>query len=250
VILRSALAALLLVELFVWAGAAAAQTAGPSTADPRAGPSPGTSRADKLRSGQLRGGWYPWDPYQYLDYSWGAPFLTGFDVEIQRAIERLMGVEIALPQRPWEEHLAALADGTADIAAGATWSEARSRHAWFSKPYRTETDVLILPRGASGRFPFRTVDDMLATFTRQKFRLGVIAGFVYADPRINAPTRPTGARSSPSRPTARTWTTCSPTSSTASCPIASPPRRRRGGASRASGSRNIRCRSPPTSVSC
>jgi polar amino acid transport system substrate-binding protein len=88
--------------------------------------------------------------------------------------------------RTWEEHLAALAAGTADIAAGATRSEARGRYAYFSTPYRTETDVLILPRGASGRYPFHTIEQMLDTFTQQKFRLGVVAGFVYADDRVNA----------------------------------------------------------------
>src|SRR5262245_37817385 len=56
----------------------------------------------------------------------------------------------------------------------------------FLKPYRTETDVLILPRGISGRYPFHTVEQMLETFARQKFRLGVVAGFVYADDRVNA----------------------------------------------------------------
>jgi polar amino acid transport system substrate-binding protein len=137
-------------------------------------------------SSQLRGGWYPWDPYQYRDYKRGVPILTGFDVEIERALARVMGVEILLPEIAWEEHLAALAAGTADIAAGATASAARSRYAHFSTPYRTETDVLILPRGASGRYPFRTIEQMLDTFTWQKFRLGVVAGFVYADDRVNA----------------------------------------------------------------
>jgi polar amino acid transport system substrate-binding protein len=135
---------------------------------------------------RLRGGWYPWDPYQYLDYQHGVPTLTGFDVEIERALARIMGVEIELPQRAWEEHLAALADGTADIAAGATADKTRERFAYFSKPYRTETDVLILPRGKSSRYPFGTVEQMLDTFAKQKFRLGIVAGFVYADPRVNA----------------------------------------------------------------
>jgi polar amino acid transport system substrate-binding protein len=112
--------------------------------------------------------------------------LTGFDVEIERALARIMGVEIDLPQRAWEDHLAALADGTADIAAGATADETRERFAYFSKPYRTETDVLILPRGKSGRYPFQTIEQMLDTFAKQKFRLGIVAGFVYADPRVNA----------------------------------------------------------------
>jgi polar amino acid transport system substrate-binding protein len=125
-------------------------------------------------------------PYQYQDYKRGVPVLTGFDIEIERALARIMNVEIALPQIAWENHLAALAAGDADIAAGATESEARSRYAYFSKPYRTETDVLILPRGTSGRYPFRTIEEMLDTFAKRKFRLGIVAGFVYADQRVNA----------------------------------------------------------------
>ena len=41
------------------------------------------------RSDHLRGGWYPWDPYQYRDYKHGVPVLTGFDVEIERASRAL-----------------------------------------------------------------------------------------------------------------------------------------------------------------
>jgi polar amino acid transport system substrate-binding protein len=156
---------------------AAAQTAVPAKPD---------FRARITGSGQFRGGWYPWDPYQYRDYRRGVPILTGFDVEIERALARVMSVEILLPEIAWEDHLAALAAGTADIAAGATANESRSRFAYFSEPYRTETNVLILPRGASGRYPFRTVDAMLDTFAKQKFRLGIVAGFVYADERVNA----------------------------------------------------------------
>jgi polar amino acid transport system substrate-binding protein len=156
---------------------AAAQTSAPPNPDLPA------RRSD---TGHLRGGWYPWDPYQYRDYRRGVPILTGFDVEIERALARILSVEIVLPEIAWEDHLAALAAGTADIAAGATASDARSVYAYFSKPYRTETDVLILSRGASGRYPFRTVEQMLETFAKQKFRLGVVAGFVYADSRVNA----------------------------------------------------------------
>lgn len=161
-----------LCALLVLAAGAAAQTVAPAKPDAAAA--------------NLRGGWYPWDPYQYLDYSHGIALLTGFDVEIQRAIARIMGVEIDLPLREWEPHLEAIAAGTADIAAGATKSEERARYAYFSKPYRTETNVLVVPRNASARLPVQTIDAMLAAFADQKFRLGVIAGYVYADPRINA----------------------------------------------------------------
>jgi polar amino acid transport system substrate-binding protein len=165
--------------ILVWlasAGNGAAQAPVPANPD---------APARSAHADQLRGGWYPWDPYQYRDYRRGVPILTGFDVEIERALACILGVEILLPETAWNEHLAALADGTADIAAGATENEARAAYAYFSRPYRSETDVLVLPRGASGRYPFRTVDGMLATFAKQKFRLGVVAGFVYADDRIN-----------------------------------------------------------------
>ncbi|MFO1086009.1 MAG: transporter substrate-binding domain-containing protein [Reyranellaceae bacterium] len=158
--------------MIAFASGASAQTVAPAK--------PGTT------AGNLRGGWYPWDPYQYLDYSHSVALLTGFDVEIQRAIARIMGVEIDLPLREWEPHLEAIAAGRADIAAGATKSEARARYAYFSKPYRTETNVLIVPRNASAKLPVQTIDAMLAAFADQKFRLGVVAGYVYADPRINA----------------------------------------------------------------
>ena len=49
---------------------------------------------------ELRGGWYPWDPYQYADYRRGEPVLTGFDVEIERALAHLLGIDITLPQIP------------------------------------------------------------------------------------------------------------------------------------------------------
>ena len=153
----------------VSAGAAAAQNPAPPNPDLPA-------RASD--PAHLRGGWYPWDPYQYRDYRRDVPILTGFDVEIERALGRIMSVEILLPEIAWENQLAALSAGTA--------SEPRSRYAYFSKPYRTETDVLILPRGASGRYPFHTIEQMLDTFAKQKFRLGVVAGFVYADDRVNA----------------------------------------------------------------
>jgi len=165
--------------LLAWVAAAQAQTKSETKPDTKSESKPAAA------GNHLRGGWYPWDPYQYRDYKRGVPVLTGFDVEIQRALARVMGVEIDLPEIAWKDHLAALIAGTADIAAGATASEARGLYAYFSQPYRTETDVLILPRSASGRYPFRTIEGMLDTFAKEKFRLGVVAGFVYADSRVN-----------------------------------------------------------------
>jgi ABC-type amino acid transport substrate-binding protein len=150
--------------LLAGVAAAQAQTKSETKPDTKSETKPASA------SNHLRGGWYPWDPYQYRDYKRGVPVLTGFDVEIQRALARIMGVEIDLPEIAWKDHLAALIAGTADIAAGATASEARGLYAYFSQPYRTETDVLILPRGASRRYAFHTVEGMLDTFAQEKHR--------------------------------------------------------------------------------
>jgi polar amino acid transport system substrate-binding protein len=146
----------------------------------------GQSGAANAEAKHLRGGWYPWDPYQYREYRRGMSVLTGFDVEIERAIARVLGVELVFNDMTWRDHQAALATGSADIAAGATYSPERERYAYFSKPYRQETDVLVLRKGASARYQFTNVDQMLGEFVSRKFRLGVIPGFTYADPKINA----------------------------------------------------------------
>src|SRR5258708_23062476 len=82
----------------------------------------------------LLGGWYPWDPYQYRQNVHGVDVLTGFDVEIERAVARVMGVDLLLPETAWDIHLAGLANGTRDIAAGATYRPESEPYAYFSQP--------------------------------------------------------------------------------------------------------------------
>src|SRR5262249_61314166 len=99
---RLVLLLLLVLVGFALTGNAAAQSPISKPDDPARSHDPG----------RLRGGWYPWDPYQYRDYRRGVPILTGFDVEVERALARIMRVELVLPEIAWENHLAALAAGT------------------------------------------------------------------------------------------------------------------------------------------
>ncbi|MGE0256776.1 MAG: transporter substrate-binding domain-containing protein [Alphaproteobacteria bacterium] len=133
----------------------------------------------------LRSGWYLWDPYQYLESRNNHQTLTGLDIELVRAIAARVGVEVAYERVAWRQHLADLAAGTRHMAAGATWSPERAEYAWFSIPYRSETNVLYVPAGKLGLYGFHDVEGMLAHFKAIGFRLGVVDGFVYADPRIN-----------------------------------------------------------------
>lgn len=134
----------------------------------------------------LAGGWYLWDPYQFVRMQDGEQVLTGLDVELTRTIARSAGYEVDITYRPWKKHITHLRDGQVDIASGATWSRQRAEFAYFSRPYRQEINVLYLPRGQAVRHHFTTVEGMLRDFQKSGFRLGVIAGFTYADPALNA----------------------------------------------------------------
>ena len=62
---------------------------------------------------ELRGGWYPWAPYQYKDTSDDAQKLTGLDVELFREIfERQLRLSLDLPQLNWDEHQKLLQEGS------------------------------------------------------------------------------------------------------------------------------------------
>ena len=215
-----------MVTAFAWqllASVAAAQNAVPAK------PDVGERRAD---SGQLRGGWYPWDPYQYRDYRRGVPILTGFDVEIERALARIMGVESCCRKSRGKTISRRSLQGRR-TSPPARRQQGAHRFAYFSKPYRRETNVLILPRGASGRYPFARSSD--ARYLRQtevspRGRCGV---------RLRRRSRQRLHRRCGNRdqivrcPTMRR--TCEifwPASSTASSPIASPQPPPPGGAGR------------------
>jgi polar amino acid transport system substrate-binding protein len=134
----------------------------------------------------LRGGWFLWNPYQFLESREGNRKLTGMDVDFTRALAHATGFEVDYSYRPWHQHIAQLRNGAADIASGATWAPERAAFMHYSKPYRQETNVLYLPRGVASRHRFSDTGGMLQMFRSSGFRLGVISGYVFADPAINA----------------------------------------------------------------
>lgn len=134
----------------------------------------------------LRGGWYLWDPYQFTEPRDGERVLTGVDVELSRAVSQAAGFTVRQGYLPWKEHHARLRDGTTDIASGATWTPERAEYAYFSRPYRQETNVLYLRRGEVHEHDYADIGAMLDGFRSSGRRLGLVAGFAYADAQINA----------------------------------------------------------------
>ncbi|HXV83744.1 MAG TPA: transporter substrate-binding domain-containing protein [Candidatus Binatia bacterium] len=127
----------------------------------------------------LKCGWYPWDPYQYLFVRQDVKRLTGLDVQLVRAVFAQMGYEVTYEEVSWKQHQLDVQNGVRDIAAGAFKNPERAEYAYFSVPYRKETDVLYIRKGEASRYPFRDVRELLQRFQEKSFRLGVINGFYY-----------------------------------------------------------------------
>jgi polar amino acid transport system substrate-binding protein len=127
----------------------------------------------------LRCGWYPWDPYQYLSTRQDVERLTGLDVQLVRAVFGGMGYEVAYDEVGWRQHQLDIRNGSRDIAAGAFKNPDRAEYAYFSAPYRKETDVLYVRRGEASRYRFADTGELMRRFRADGFRLGMIKGFYY-----------------------------------------------------------------------
>ena len=127
----------------------------------------------------LKCGWYPWDPYQYLLVKQDVKRLTGLDVQLVRAVFAQMDYEVSYEEVSWKQHQLDVKNGTRDIAAGAFKNPERNEYAYFSEPYRKETDVLYVRKDEASRYRFKDVRELLQRFQEQSFRLGVISGFYY-----------------------------------------------------------------------
>src|SRR5262245_20581785 len=128
---------------------------------------------------QLKSGWYPWDPYQYSYMKHDVKRLTGLDVQLISAIFAEMGYDVVYEEVSWKQHQLDVKNGVRDIAAGAFKNPERAEYAYFSAPYRKETDVLYVRKGEASRYSFTDVLDLTRQLQGQSFRLGVINGFYY-----------------------------------------------------------------------
>ena len=127
----------------------------------------------------LKAGWYPWDPYQYMLVKQDVKRLTGLDIQLVRAVFAQMGYQIDYEEVGWRQHQLDIKNGMRDIAAGAFKNPERGEYAYFSAPYRKETDVLYVRKGDAPRYSFKSVSELTRRFHQRSFRLGVIAGFYY-----------------------------------------------------------------------
>lgn len=134
----------------------------------------------------LLNGWYLWDPYQYTIRNEGAgETLTGLDIELVKAITTAAKAKVVYEPVSWKQHQEDLKNGKRDFAAGATFTAERAQFVHFSAPYRFEENSLFVRRSEESRLQFNTIAELLIQVKQHRFRLGVIEGYIYADPALN-----------------------------------------------------------------
>jgi polar amino acid transport system substrate-binding protein len=104
--------------------------------------------------------------------------VTGLDIELLQLIGSKAERPVSHVQRAWPEQLAALREGSQDLAIGFRTPE-REAFAHFSDPFRVETNVLYIRREDRGRFAFDDLDDLFAAVRSGAFRLGVVEDYAY-----------------------------------------------------------------------
>ena len=128
---------------------------------------------------RLKSGWYPWDPYQHVVVKHDVKRLTGLDVQLIRTVFAQMGYEVAYEEVSWKQHQLDVSNGVRDIAAGAFKNPERAVYAYFSAPYRKETDVLYMRKGDAPRWSLSDARQLARRLEEQPLRLGVVNGFYY-----------------------------------------------------------------------
>ena len=142
----------------------------------------GSNPAFAADNGHIKGGWYPWKPYQYLEKASGLRQLTGLDVELFREVfEEELGFTLELPQFTWDRHQKNIKEGITDVAGGAFKTAERMDYAYFSEPYRKEDIVIILPRKKAATRRFLDPKVFLQEFEKSDLKAGVVAGYSYGN---------------------------------------------------------------------
>lgn len=126
----------------------------------------------------LKMGWDPWEPYQYLSPDGD---VKGLEVELISAMARESACEITFVQDNWMNLLTGLRNGSIDMLGGATQTSSRDKFAYFSSAYRHETFMLYIRAGESDQY----VDKDLQTLLQDGFRMGVTQDYIYGD-QVNA----------------------------------------------------------------
>lgn len=133
----------------------------------------------------LRTTWSPWYPYSYLQIKSLPSSLTGLDIRLVEALSKILHKRIIYRPLTWDKSLTALEDGNIDFITGATYSADRQAYVYYSEPYRFEENSLFVLRKNTRLYRFKSDIDFINYMKKNKFRLGVKKGVIFASEQIN-----------------------------------------------------------------
>ena len=155
----------------------------PARAQPAAVTSAPPSTSTKMGREVIQGGWYPWDPYQYLDGKGDRRELTGLDVQLLReAFQGELGMELELTEVSWSQHQRDLRDGSRDVAGGAFRTDERETYSYYSKPYRYEEVVLYRRRfDPRSTLALSNPNAFSENLSSSSSKIGLVKGYFYGE---------------------------------------------------------------------
>ncbi len=121
----------------------------------------------------LRFVWTELPPYQTLGTD-GKP--AGIDIELVEEVGRRMTCVIQWELAPRPRALLLVQEGKVDAVVGVARTAEREAYGTFSHPVREGRNVMIVRKGATSQFVFRSLTDLADS----QFRLGVVLGSRYS----------------------------------------------------------------------
>lgn len=133
----------------------------------------------------LRGGWYFWDPYQYIDRSSDPFVLTGLDVELEKLILSQAGFSVDISDVSWKQHQEDMELGKRDVAMGAFYSPQRAKYSYFTESYRFEEDSFFVLKKNLFNHQYDDVKGFIDYVKQNNLVVGVTEGYLYASDELN-----------------------------------------------------------------
>lgn len=122
---------------------------------------------------KLRFAWADLPPYQSATAD-GRP--TGIDVELIAEAARRMPCALEWEMVPRMRAIILVQEGKVDALAGVARTAEREQFGIFSQSFRRGRNVLIVRKGTSARYPFRSLTEL----AEHSFRVGVTSGTKYS----------------------------------------------------------------------